>query len=177
MDFRVAAPVEWEVARAGPKPAHKVVVQTPSAACRVSLLRPGMYRLEARFTECAVHREFCEWVAGVEDSAKESEVLEPWRRGKEWSPTVFGRAMRLTVFMDTPVFDSGGTLSAGLMDATSCACLVELQGCWTTGDKWGLRWKVAQVKYDTQPAEFPPPPPPPSNATDFRFVPSDDEFN
>ncbi len=158
MDFRLSDPVTWDVAKSGPKPAHKVVVQTPTTACRVSFPRPGMYRLETRYMPdtCAVHRQFCEWVSGVDESALESEALAEWRRAKAWSPTMYGNAMRLTVFMDTPVYDASGKMSADLMDATSCACIIEPQGCWTAGDKWGLRWKVNQVKFGTEPVEFPP---------------------
>lgn len=158
MDFRLVSPsdVAWTTAtpRGAPRPVDKVVVQTPLAPCRVTLARPGMYRVDTAFRHSTVHHEFAEWVSALEESA--SENLDDWIAGREASSSVFRGSMRLMVFADTPVFDATGAMSADLMDAAACACLVELQGCWTTDDKWGLRWKVSQLKFDTAPFDTTP---------------------
>jgi hypothetical protein len=54
--------------------------------------------------------------------------------------------MRVMAFADTPVFDSREALTAELESARSVSCILELQGTWSTETRWGLRWKILQVK-------------------------------
>lgn len=131
---------------------HKLVVQTPLAPCNVSLSGAGMYRIDLSLdTSAAVHRQFCEWLEELDRAVASREALADWRRGKSQSSTLYNSRMRVTAFSDTLCFDAEGQLSFELLDAAACSCLLELQGCWSTDSRWGLRWRVAQVKFTTEP--------------------------
>lgn len=153
MDFRSVQPsaITWStwsrgqpVARVGQ--GGKVVAQTPLCPCRVSVAGSGMYRLDLVLRQdLPTHSQFCGWLADIEDSA--SEALKEWRGGRSKSTCVYNNSMRLMAFSDTLAFDSSGKLSADLMSAGGCACIIELQGCWSTEARWGLRWKIVQIKF------------------------------
>lgn len=154
MDFRtVSVPgVQWvhswyrgqPVARCD---GQRVTVQTPLTPCRVHMAGRGMYRLDLVFRDDVdVHVDFVRFVQDLETSAGEDTALRDWAPG-DLSRCVFNGSMRLMVFSDTLTFDDQGKLSADLMDAAACQCLIELQGIWKTESKWGIRWKVVQVKF------------------------------
>lgn len=134
----------------------RVQVQTPQCSCRVSLAGSGSYRIDMTLRpDVASHRDFGAWIAAVEDRAVDATQLDEWKKNKSMSSTVFRDNLRFMAFSDTTVFDESGALSNGLMDAVSCSALVELQGCWGTDSRWGLRWKVVQLKFSTSPPTFP----------------------
>lgn len=146
------------------KPAAKLTVQTPVAACRVSLVGSGMYRIDMSFgSHPRAHADFCAWLCEVDEAAAAACRAEPrlldWSRGKGQSSTLFRGNFRATAFSDTLCFDRDGKLSFDLLDAQSCSCLLELSGCWSSAERWGVRWKVCQVKFDVEPWCAPPPPP------------------
>lgn len=163
MDFRRITPgtVRWSLPASG-KPAargpdgSRVLAQTPQCACRVSLVRAGMYRLDLALSPAhPTHVAFREWLAELEDAASEAGELRQWRGNRGRSTSVYNNSMRLTAFSDTLAFDAAGQLSGDLLGAQGCTCLVELQGAWATEGRWGLRWRVVQVKFD---AAYTPPP-------------------
>lgn len=151
----------------------KVIVQTPMAPCRVSFAGGGMHRVElAMVPGVKAHDQFWAWVSAVEAAAAASPDLEEWRGGRSPTACIFRGSMRLMVFADTLAFDASGALSADLMSAAACSCLIELQGCWKTDDKWGVRWKVQQIKFDSTPPDFPAAPalpPPPAAASEAAY--------
>lgn len=147
----------------------KVIVQTPMAPCRVSFAGGGMHRVElALVPGVKAHDQFWAWVSAVEASAAASPDLADWRGERSLSASIFRGSMRLMVFSDTLAFDASGALSGDLIGAAACSCLIELQGCWKTDGKWGVRWKVQQIKFDATPPDFPAaaalPVPPPAAA-------------
>lgn len=56
------------------------------------------------------------------------------------------RTLRVTAFSDTLVFDPAGAVTVDPTGAKACTCILELQGCWTSPTRWGVRWRVVQVK-------------------------------
>ena len=170
MDFRLvdAKSIGWSSWYRGQPTARlpgggRVQVQTPVTPCRVTVAQPGMYRVEmALRPDAPAHAAFAEWVGEVEDSVREaasgSPELSTWLGTKSRSSTVFNNTMRLMAFSDTMAFDQTGAISANLMDATTCACLLELTGCWSTDARWGLRWKIVQAKFDVAPVAAAPAP-------------------
>lgn len=164
MDFRQVDPsaVSWATWSRGQPVARtpqggKIVAQTPLCPCRVSPAGSGMYRLDLLFRpDLAVHSAFCDWLAEIEEGAAGAETLVAWRGGRSKSTCVYNNSMRLMAFSDTLVFDPAGKLSADLMSAAGCSCIVELQGGWSTDARWGLRWKIVQVKFVHE-VSLPPP--------------------
>lgn len=157
----------------------KVVVQTPTCACGVQATGSGMYRINMRLDgRVQSHADFMQWVADIEDSASATPDLATWRGARSRSTTVYNSGMRLMAFSDTLAFDQDGKVSANLINAASCACIVELQGLWSSDARWGLRWKVAQLKFSPDPpvlplaeaAEDEAPPPPGADAGAFAFL-------
>lgn len=167
MDFRTvdASTIGWNTWYKGQPVARlagggRLQVQTPMTACRASVAHPGMYRVELSLRpDVAAHAAFREWVTEIERSAERAAAqdaeLAAWMGTKQRSATVYNDTMRLTAFSDTLTFDSCGKLSAGLMDAAACACLLELSGCWSSESRWGLRWRIVQLKFDTVAPTFP----------------------
>lgn len=164
MDFRAVDPgaLQWTLGPRGLPAARvattgaKVIVQTPTCPVRVTLSAPGMYRMELRLVPgVAAHAAFAKWACDVEESAAEASALDAWKGAKRRSSWVFNDTARLMAFSDTMAFDADGKLSADLMDARGCAALIELQGLWATDAKWGVRWKVSQVKFSKEPPSLP----------------------
>lgn len=163
MDFRLVDPasIGWSTWYRGQPTARlpgggRVQVQTPMTPCRVSIAQPGMYRVEMSLRQdTPANAAFAEWVGDVERAVEKAAPLCPelstWIGTKSRSSTVYNGTMRLMAFSDTMAFDQTGKMSANLMDATTCACLLELTGCWSTDARWGLRWKMVQAKFDVQP--------------------------
>ena len=117
-----------------------------------------MYRLDlALRPDLPVHSDFCDWLCEVEEGAAAAKALEAWRGGRGKSTTVYNNSVRLMAFSDT--------LAPDLLSAAGCSCIVELQGGWNTDSRWGLRWRVVQIKFVNE-VSLPPPPPnsPPESA-------------
>jgi hypothetical protein len=158
MDFRTIEPgsVRWAAGPRGPTaslPAgrERVTVQSPACPVKVSTLRPGMLRVQLCLGGAGARRAFARWVEQVEAAAAAAPELAAWRGARARSSGVFRDEMRLTAFSDTPAFDASGRMSAELPSATSAVCILQIQGGWTTDDKWGVRWKIVQLKFSTEP--------------------------
>lgn len=159
MDFRSVSPGSIAFKKAGQRgavaatgPGGKVRVQVPECPCFVSVHSPGTYRVELKLPNSPTHDSFAEWIGEVESIADSSRGA--WGPGLCKSEALYHNgtvnSMRLLAFSDTLVFDEHGELSADLMTAKKCIALVELAGCWTSGARWGLRWKVVQIKFWTR---------------------------
>lgn len=152
MDFRLVNPehVTWKRGHgtsivAKTTDGTKVVVQTPKCSCTVSMHSPGVFRICMTLkTFDPVHREFEHWLGRLEDHAS-----GPWKTGKTTRSAVYSSAFSVLAFSDTLVFDEHGKLSADILDAKSCAAIVELSGAWTADGVWGARWKIVQLKFWT----------------------------
>lgn len=159
-DFRSIKPdsIAWRRggrnggALAGFADGRRVVIQTPICNCEASSKKPGITTVNMRlFPSDPVHSEFAEWLAGVEDAAE-----GPWKEGKRCSTSVWNNNFRVTLFADTLVFDESNSLSADVFTARKASALLELTGAWvsqneeTKESKWGLRWKVVQLKFGTE---------------------------
>ena len=160
MDFRTIGRIQWSASgQARAEGGGAVVAQTPRCACRVSVVSAGMYRLQLQLpADSELHAAFARWLREAEDSACQSPALEATRANRTLSTTVWNDSMRLTAFSDTLAFDAEARLSPRLVDATAATCIIRLQGVWTTQERWGLRWQISQVKFDTEGAAAPPPP-------------------
>lgn len=159
MDFRLVQPdaIAWRRGTKGNALAalsdgRRVVVQTPMCPCRVTVHKPGMFRCD--MTLCRrldVHAEFADWLGEVEAHAGGR-----WSEGKSLSGTLYADNFRLMLFSDTLVFDEGGSLSAEAMTARKASAILELTGAWTREARWGLQWKVVQLKFSTTAMDLPP---------------------
>lgn len=152
MDFRRYDPrvVTWKRGNRGNVVATignaKLTIQTPRCECRTSVHSPGTFRVELRLDpHDALHRSFAAWLEELERAAS-----GPWKNGLEISPCVYNDTMRLLVFSDTLAFDDRGELSADIMSARGCSAIVEIAGAWISGDRWGVRLKVDQIKFTTE---------------------------
>lgn len=165
MDFRAIKPEDIAWAPAGPRgPAARsplgggrVAVQTPLCACKVSVQRPGMYRLDlALRPHMPAHAAFAAWLRGVESEAATALRGVPGY-DRPMSACVYNDGLRLMAFSDTLTYDEDGRLSADLLSAAGCECLIELSGTWSGDSRWGLRWRVAQLRFVRE-VSFPPAP-------------------
>ena len=153
------------LADGGEPAATRLIVRNPMAPCSVSLVGSGMYRVDMAYgqqqrAQPRVHSDFCAWLCELDEAAgaacRADATLAAWCRGKSQSSTLFKGGFRVTAFSDTLCFDRDGKLSFDLLDAQCCSCLLELQGCWSSEARWGLRWKITQIKFDTEPMAAPP---------------------
>ena len=155
MDFRTidASSVRWSLWTRGQPVGRtpggaKIQVQTPLCPCSVTPAGAGMFRVNLKLSRVVeAHDAFATWIGNVEESAAEASELLAGRGALRRSECVYNNSMRLMAFSDTLAFDDDGKLSGDLMDAAGCAALIELQGLWTAGGKWGLRWRVVQLKF------------------------------
>lgn len=131
----------------------KVQVQTPVAACRmvpmVSKFSSG-WTLDLTFQDSdPVAAAFADFLEDTMAAA----VAWGGVTGVQPADAVTrsfggGRSLRVTAFSDTLFFDPSGavTLPSGGAQSLGASCLLELQGLWTSPARWGLRWRVVQVK-------------------------------
>ena len=153
MDFRNVDPanVKWQRGgRQGNVLASvqhgKVLVQTPKCPCSVNVHSAGVFRIDMKLGMLnPLHERFAAWVGDVERNAS-----GPWKTDLVLSSTIYGSNFRVMAFSDTMTFDERGELSADIISAKSCSALLELTGAWTSNGKWGLRWRVVQVKFSTE---------------------------
>lgn len=143
----------------------KFAFQTPVATAKITPFHkfPGAINIGMDCRHFPHH--FNHFIRSIEGSATDAfpelEHLEPMR-------SHFGK---LTAFSNAHVFDHCGSLVPApelLEGYYTIACIVQLDGTWATDSKWGLKFKVLQVKIYGD-AEAPPPAPPPPPAQ-FQFI-------
>ena len=128
----------------------KIQFQIPKCNCQVSVHSPGMFRLEMKLNPTdSIHQQFIRWIADLEESCK-----GPWGNLRK-SSTIYNNGIRFMFFADTNAFDSSGTLSADYLNAKSAGAIISLVGLWTTQEKYGLKFKVDQFKFDTISIPYP----------------------
>jgi hypothetical protein len=129
---------------------ENIKFQIPKMNCRVEVHSPGMFRLELKMSpSIAIHSEFMDWIADLEQSSK-----GPWGNLIQ-SPAVYNNGLRVMFFTDTNCFDSTGNLSADFKKARSASAIVSLVGLWVTDSKYGLKFKIEQLKYSEDAIPYP----------------------
>ena len=147
---------------------ENIKFQIPKMNCRVEVHSPGMFRLELKMNpSIAIHSEFMDWIADLEQSSK-----GPWGNLRP-SPTVYNNGLRVMFFTDTNCFDSTGNLSADFMKARSASAIFSLVGLWVTDSKYGLKFKIDQLKYSEEPIPYPEDTEATPAETQFMFVDDD----
>ena len=148
-DFRgvSVAALRWFPQSRSMVPVTPVRVQVPPSPCHVALM-PGRFSVELTLAGHATHPAFVAFLRDVEQHARTH--ARPADGSLEWHACVDADALlpvvRLAAFEDTRFFDADGLPHASPTGITACSCLLELTGAWTSGAKWGLRWKVLEVK-------------------------------
>ena len=149
MDFRKVevSALSW---RSGPKGASatlrgsRVVVQVPVARYAVfpDSRNPAWRDLVVFLDpDDPSHAAFSDFVSRVSSSAATATGLDP-------APTCSGSSLREKLFGGEPAFDESGAPLTDLPDRGRAAVLLELGGTWTSaaGGRWGLRWKLKQLR-------------------------------
>jgi hypothetical protein len=155
MDFRRVDLTTLQWAKRG----CKATVQTPLCGCRVTKAGLDALRLDVSLLpHVPQHAAFCEWLERAEEAAEAA--LSPQRPR---SSCVFRGNLRLMAFKGSVrVYDHDADEWAGdeddLLSASSVACVIDLQGIWTTDNRWGLRWRVSEVRFSRAAPELPAPP-------------------
>lgn len=126
-------------------------IQVPKTNCFVSPHSPGMFKLELQLSpQVPIHAQFIDWIADLEYSSK-----GPWGDVK-LSSAIYKNGMRVMFFSDTNCFDSNGEMSADFAKAKSASLIFTLVGLWIANGKYGLKFKVDQLKYSEDKIEYPP---------------------
>ena len=139
----------------------KIMVQTPVARCRmepagsftngwvINLLFDDDDDVHAEFQTflCELQSSCAAW-GGLDDLCMSETVYRGYA----------GARFRLMAFSDALFFDANANQVPSPVGMEACSCVIQLQGAWATAERWGLRWKVVQVK---KAAARPRPRPPP----------------
>lgn len=142
--------VGWVNGKAFYGGAGKVMVQTPTASCRIAPLAsfgPHAHNISLKCTGSRT-AGFREFIAALERSAetKDHGVI----RGLRLTACVgWDDTMKCSSFGDTLWFDTDGAVVSGpTPDWRACACLLQLTGLWISsrGGSWGLKWRVLECK-------------------------------
>ena len=157
MDFRQinASDVSWlrtpRGAGACLPGCDKLTVQTPVVACTVGqMLSRYSHGWALTLTlpdDDPVCRAFGEFIDAIQASATRWVAESQPSFGApadSLSSGLGARQLRVTAFSDTLFFDAAQC--ADPSGWTACACVLQLQGLWTSPTRWGLRWKVVQAK-------------------------------
>lgn len=148
-DFRAVsvAALRWFPQSRSLVPVTPVRVQAPPSPTSITLM-PGRFGIELALAGHAAHPLFVAFVQDVELHAQAN--AQPTKGSLAWHSCVDTNSpvpgVRLAAFEDTRFFDADGRPHTSPTAITSCSCLLELTGAWTTDAKWGLRWKVVEVK-------------------------------
>lgn len=152
MDFRVA-PTASELTWAPPRgtagktktaaatyDGKRLRIQTPQCVAKLYKNTNGM-ALSISPGGDDIGRQFVEFLESYERVVA-SKAFAP-----EVSKTVYNGAIRLMCWDDTQWFDDAGTFLREAPDSVgSVICVLEFVGCWATAQRWGLKWRVVQVK-------------------------------
>ncbi len=166
MDFRTVdvAALRWTKTPRGAAvsgPGGKVVVQTPLLPCSVRPMRSTYaqgWSIDLRLPPGdELGASFGAFVQAVMQSAAAWGGVSAPEAAAPLSEFMGTRSLRVTAFSDALLFDKNGELVQEPAGAKACTCLLELQGCWTSAARWGLRWRVAQVKLADAPRPGPAP--------------------
>lgn len=133
----------------------KVVIQTPPLPCAVrpqntTFSQGWSFELRMPQTD-PLATKFAAWLDSVLASAiawggmHESDSRDPMPAVSEFAGV---KSVRVTAFSDALLFDTDGNLTGDPSKAKACSCLLELQGLWTSPARWGIRWRVSQVKME-----------------------------
>ena len=129
----------------------RLPVQTPTAACVVSLGSFG-YNAVLRFDPSrAIHAAFVAWVDAIEGEVRRQFFSAPGRPVLDWTSSIKDYSATRTLYLGfddkTLVYTPGGQslLEQSPTTLKAAACLVEIAGVWTGPTHAGLRWKVVQV--------------------------------
>lgn len=152
MDFRTA-PQPSELTWVGPRGfgktktagatygGRKLLIQTPICATRM-FKDPQSMTLYLSLTD-DIQKQFGDFVQSYETYA----AGLPHAADIELSSCLRNGSFRLTVWNDAQWFDASGVYLKEPPSAIhSCAAILEFQGCWVSGTKWGLKWKATQIK-------------------------------
>lgn len=149
MDYRVA-PQPSELAWLPPRgfgktqtvaamyAGKRIAIQTPVVSTRV-------YRDPRSVTlYLAVDDVFASFIQSYEDHA----ASLPYVAAVERSPAIRNGNLRVTVWEnEAQWFDVDGTfLAQPPAVVRKCACVLEFGGCWISNEKWGLKWRVTQIR-------------------------------
>lgn len=125
-------------------------IQLPKMNCTVSPHSPGMFRLDLSLSpQVPIHAQFMDWIADLEYSSK-----GPWGDVR-LSSAIYKNGMRVMFFSDTNCFNSKGEMSAEFSKAKSASLICTLQGLWISNEKYGLKFKIDQLKYSEEKIEYP----------------------
>ena len=158
MDFRDISPksITWRRGGKGNIYANRVAgektikFQLPKMNCTIAVHSPGMFRMELKMSpSIPIHAQFMEWIADLEQSSK-----GPWGNVSK-SSAIYNNGIRVMFFSDTNCFDSTGNMSADFMKAKSVSAIFSLTGLWLTDTKYGLKFKVEQMKYFEETIPYP----------------------
>lgn len=142
MDFRnvVVDRISWVGSKACYGSA-KITVQTPVTRCRCT--GPPEMR---QVTFMAIPSQVASFVHAIEQSASTGAGVVKVKRVREC--VSFDREWTVTAYDDTVWFREDGTHADALDDETmkACACILRLDGVWTTESSWGLKWKVLEIQ-------------------------------
>jgi hypothetical protein len=169
MDFRSLEPADLRWTRGGGAPGGARVrpqptIQTPRCRARVTEIAPGRARVDLRLADItepepadgpALFEAFAGTCEALEAGAAHALGLGGDGTSKALFATVLrggGGAMRVTAFDECEWFDADGAFlkgeaaTAARAAAGEASCVLTLTGAWESGARWGLRWKVVQVK-------------------------------
>lgn len=120
---------------------RKLRLQTPLCRCRL-FRDSATASLYLYADDIEAHNDFWAYVQSLEEYCLQLVSL----RHLEMSSCIRnGTSIRLNVWESTEWFDDEGKVSDDA-DVEACRCLLELTGCWISPQKWGLKWKVVQIK-------------------------------
>jgi hypothetical protein len=129
---------------------RKLRIQTPKCRCR--MFRDGATSsLYLYSDDHEVQQDFLKYVTALEDYCSSLTYL----RNCELSSCVRNEtSVRLNVWESTEWFDLEGLHVPSPESLNACSCILEFTGCWlSAGQKFGLKWKVVQVKEETPPGK------------------------
>lgn len=127
---------------------RKLRIQTP--ACRCRLFRDSSTASLYLYADpTSLHESFWSYVSSLETFCS----AIPHMKDLEASSCIRNEtSIRLNVWESTEWFDMQGVHVQSPETLAACSCILEFTGCWLSATgKWGLKWKVVQIKEEPVP--------------------------
>jgi hypothetical protein len=133
----------------------KIQVQTPAMRCSATpkvMAHSTGWTIDLYLSNDDICTKFVDFLRDLQSSAAQwGQLGDTLTMSDAVYQNGYQSRFRLTAFSDVQIFDIDRNQISTMDGMKACICLLQFQGAWTANERWGLSWKVLQVKQVEEP--------------------------